>query len=678
MCGILGVVARKHIFSFRHLRRAVDDLFLLSESRGKESAGLALLLNDRIGVLKEAVAASTLIRTPEYRALLAEAFAPPARQDDRPIALIGHSRLVTNGSQENHDNNQPVVKDGVVAVHNGIIVNDERLWAEFPALSRAYQIDTEIILSLFRYFYDQSGDPAHAVAQTFARLQGTASIAMLLSDLDLLILATNNGSLYTCADPQGQIRILASEAYILRRLCARPYLRGVLDGRTIAQLSAGMGCIWNVRTSEAWPFSLTALASDRPVYAVPRRAVPRQVSDVTPSDRRVGQSTLFEMPTVVSAEVARRFEIDPTPIRALRRCTRCVLPETMPFIEFDEHGVCNYCRSYRPIPLRGEAALRELADRYRRSDGRPDCLITFSGGRDSSFCLHYVKTQLDMHPVAYTYDWGMVTDLARRNQARLCGKLGVEHILVSADIIRKRANIRRNVLAWLRRPDLGTVPLFMAGDKQYFYHANRLRKQLGIELVILGENLLETTRFKSGFCGIRPNFDSEHTYTLSVLDKIKLAFYYAGQYARNPAYLNRSLLDTLGAFASYYLIPHHTVNLYNYVMWDERVILPTLIREYDWETAIDTQATWRIGDGTAAFYNYIYYCVAGFTENDTFRSNQIREGMLTREAAMATLEEENRPRFESIQWYCNTIGVDMLYALERIQAIPKLYPVDKR
>ena len=41
-----------------------------------------------------------------------------------------------------------------------------------------------------------------------------------------------------------------------------------------------------------------------------------------------------------------------------------------------------------------------------------------------------------------------------------------------------------------------------------------------------------------------------------------------------------------------------------------------------------------IGDGTAAFYNYVYQTIAGFTEHDTFRSNQIREGMITREQAM--------------------------------------------
>ena len=108
-------------------------------------------------------------------------------------------------------------------------------------------------------------------------------------------------------------------------------------------------------------------------------------------------------------------------------------------------------------------------------------------------------------------------------------------------------------------------------------------------------------------------------------------------------------------------------------MWDEEKVTSTLIQEYDWEVATDTRTTWRIGDGTAAFYNYIYWAIAGFSENDTFRSNQIREGVLSREQALKIVYDENRPRFESIQWYCDNIGIDMESALERINSVPKLY-----
>jgi hypothetical protein len=118
---------------------------------------------------------------------------------------------------------------------------------------------------------------------------------------------------------------------------------------------------------------------------------------------------------------------------------------------------------------------------------------------------------------------------------------------------------------------------------------------------------------------------------------------------------------------------HKNVNLFDYITWDEKVINDTLLGTYNWESDPETDSTWRIGDGTAAFYNYIYFVVAGFTENDTFRSNQIREGQISREEGLRLLESENYPRWNSIQWYCNTIGIDWKMALKRINKIAVLY-----
>ena len=388
----------------------------------------------------------------------------------------------------------------------------------------------------------------------------------------------------------------------------------------------------------------------------------------------------FPLGASADMSAARRSAVRKTPFmtvdlsapkKQLQRCTKCILPETMPFIEFDEQGVCSYCRRHQKIAYQGPEKLEELVEKYRSKRGQLDCLVLFSGGRDSSYTLHYVKKVLGMNPIAYSYDWGMMTDLGRRNQARMCGSLGIEHILVSADIKQKRNYIRKNIQAWLRRPDLGMVPIFMAGDKQYFFYANKIMKETGIKLAIMGDNPLEKSRFKQGFCGI----DEGHrkVYDLPLWQKFQMAAYYGKQYFCNPAYINSSVLDTLFAFFSTYFTPHNYLDMFNYILWDEDEINSTLINTYDWEIAPDTSTTWRIGDGTAAFYNYIYYTIAGFTENDAFRSNQIREGLITREDALRLVEEENKPRFESLNWYAQTIGFNLDEALAIINGVPKLY-----
>ena len=148
---------------------------------------------------------------------------------------------------------------------------------------------------------------------------------------------------------------------------------------------------------------------------------------------------------------------------------------------------------------------------------------------------------------------------------------------------------------------------------------------------------------------------------------------YGSRFMSNPRYLNLSLPDSIGAFVSYYMIEQNYVSFFDYEDWDEDQINSTLIGEYNWEIASDTNTTWRIGDGTAPFYNYIYFTVAGFTEADTFRSNQIRQGVLSREKAAALVEVENRPRWDSIREYLQLIRIDFDEAIRIIDRIPKLY-----
>lgn len=677
MCGIFGLsVGSKLELTPRILLSTINDLFKLSESRGKEAAGLAICKQDTIKIYKDSVSATSLIRKKTYKKL----FERTLNNSDltksgglgQSITIIGHSRLVTDGVSEIHGNNQPVLTSGLVGIHNGIIVNLEKLWQAFPDLRRYYDVDTEIVLALIRNFYSETNCVIEAVRSTFQLIEGTASIAVLFKDLDIMVLATNNGSLYYCSDQDKNLHIFASEYYILNSLIGRSYIRKIIDGAEIKQLKPGFGSVVNILETKATEFAF--VGDSVPRYIISSNKSSKTIVDINPQK----EESIVPMPnndpqTTRQPFLFHRASIDVGAIMALRRCTKCVLPETVPFIKFDKNGVCNYCRNHRPIKVLGKNKLMDVVERYRNMSGKPDCLVTFSGGRDSSFGVHYIKNVLKMNPVTYTYDWGMVTDLARRNIARICGKLGIEHILVSADIIMKRKYIRKNVTAWLKKPDLGTVPLFMAGDKQYFYYANKLRKQMGINFVILCVNPFERTNFKTGFCGVWQPLEVESNYALSMLNQIRLMSYYGKQYLLNPAYINSSIFDTLGAFYSFYKIPHEYMNLYRYIMWNEEEVTSTIIREYDWEVAKDTQTTWRIGDGTASFYNYIYYIMAGFTENDTFRSNQVREGMITREEAITFIEQENQPRYESIKWYCDTIGINFEEAINIINTAPKLY-----
>ncbi len=648
MCGIFGaIVGSPENTNLSHFESLIDNLFINSETRGKDSAGLATFIDQKLAVFKKDLPAHQFIKEPKFKEIKGSLMKSSALPGSAPLSFIGHCRMVTNGAEENPANNQPVVKYGSAIVHNGIICNVEDLWQKQKGSTRTAEVDTEILLELMKDLEKNTGNFEQVITNVFSTIEGSASIAYVSEGLNSLILASNTGSLFFAIDTFNRILCFSSERYIL----SESLQKSGFDLSKFQIVSVGSRKAFAIHFSS---FEVKEFALE---YHAPT----------------AGQQLPQTHSTSHSLDGGLVFRWDQ--IKSLKRCSKCILPETFPFIEFDEKGECNYCANYQPSSATHKTS--ELKDKINKAKESQksefDCIVPFSGGRDSSYGLHFLVKELGVKPITYTYDWGMVTDLARRNISRICAELGIENILISADIKRKRANIKKNVSAWLRNPELGMVPLFMAGDKQFLYYVNKIKEQTNVAMDIWMPNRLENTDFKTGFCGIRPQ-KKGRIDALGAGAKFQMLSYYGQNFLKNPAYLNSSLLDSVFAYFSYYFEPRNNYTvLFDYIPWNESLINSTLVQKYNWELSPDSPSTWRIGDGTAPFYNYIYFTMAGFSEYDTFRSNQIREGMITREEALKFVETENQPRHESLKWYLNTINLDFDDTIKIINSQPTLY-----
>jgi glucosamine--fructose-6-phosphate aminotransferase (isomerizing) len=683
MCGVFGViVAENSLLKQPDYEDGLSALYRLSESRGKESAGLCAFSpkGGDVWIIKEARRATELLRSEafaEWKLKELNRLYGSGGADPQPFVTIAHSRLVTNGTAELPENNQPVKVGKVNVIHNGIVVNVDQVWGKFPALKRSAEVDTEVIAALLNSFIEKGESGAEATRHVFSHIQGSASIAWLHEDIDLLTLATNTGDMYYCVDLENRFFAFASERYILNQALKRFH---VAPDRVASEVS------W-LRAGEILEIRVSNLASRVVAINTGSKTVKEPVelgSIVSSAGARKTHLHTGAGDQVKSFKNLNLMKKHGTPflydighLTKVKRCAECILPANFPFIYFDAQGVCNYCRNYKPR-YRGKSSAQatekflKSIESYRRPGEEIDVLVPFSGGRDSSYGLHLIKKEFGLKPITFTYDWGMVADLARRNVARVCGALGVQNILVSADLKKKRHNIKVNVEAWLKRPDLGMIPLFMAGDKHFFQVANQIKDQTGLRLNIWSANPLENTDFKSGLCGVAPISEKSRIDYLSIAGKLKMLSYYSLAGIRNPRYINSSVFDTISAFSSYYFEPREDFfSLFHEIPWDERVVNETLFSEYDWEIAPDSTSTWRIGDATAPFYNYIYVTALGYSEFDTFRSNQIREGMISREDALAAVLIENQPRETSIANYLDLINVDFDFAIGVINRLSR-------
>jgi len=106
MCGIFGIISKKCID-----KKEFKFLVEHSQQRGKDSSGLVFPLNNQYYVYRADFTIKELLKEVNpYKSSFA----------------MGHSRLITNGLTDN----QPVVRDGICLIHNGIVVNHEDLWGK--------------------------------------------------------------------------------------------------------------------------------------------------------------------------------------------------------------------------------------------------------------------------------------------------------------------------------------------------------------------------------------------------------------------------------------------------------------------------------------------------------------------------------------------------------------------
>jgi len=116
----------------------------------------------------------------------------------------------------------------------------------------------------------------------------------------------------------------------------------------------------------------------------------------------------------------------------LRRCIRCGLPETYETIEYDSAGICNICRGadYKRDVIDWEerkSLLNALIEKHR---GRAeyDCIIPFSGGKDSTFQLFYLMNEYKIKPLVVRFNHGFMRKTIEENNQRTFKKLGVDVI----------------------------------------------------------------------------------------------------------------------------------------------------------------------------------------------------------------------------------------------------------
>ena len=337
----------------------------------------------------------------------------------------------------------------------------------------------------------------------------------------------------------------------------------------------------------------------------------------------------------------------------MRYCSKCVLPESAETVAFDEEGVCNICRQaeqkHTVIDWDERRKMLNAVVAPYIGKGAYDCIVPFSGGKDSTFQLWYVVTQMHLKPLVVRFNhWGY-RPLVQENNIRTFKKLGV-------DVLEFTANwqiVKKLMLASLK----ATGDFCWHCHTGVFAHTMQIAVKHEVPLIIFGESSseyrayhtfeeLEELNEKSFDEMVNLGIDVDKMYALldGTVDKRDLFPF---------AFPKKEVLEQAGIRAIW---------LGNYIAWHTKHQVEIIKRELGWKgqevEGIPPEYDYeKIECRWQGIRDYCKFIKRGHGRTNHLACIDIRTGEMDRETGLKLSEKYDGKRPASLDAFLKIIGI---------------------
>lgn len=353
----------------------------------------------------------------------------------------------------------------------------------------------------------------------------------------------------------------------------------------------------------------------------------------------------------------------------MKRCTKCLTKETVDTITFDEFGVCSVCRQ---VEFKKEKI--DWADRNRqmqemiarhKDKGLYDCIVPYSGGKDSVFQLWYIVKELKLKPLVIRYNhWGY-RPLVDENNVKVFKQLGV-------DVVEFTPNfhvVRELMLESLKR----------RGDFCWHCHTGiysgvmHMAVRFETPLIFWGES---TAEYHSWYTFEEMEEVDEKRFNRLMnqgMTADDMFEFLQGRVERRDLWMfdypKRKDLIKLKV---------ESICLGNYIEWNTKQNVETIKRELGWKgqnvEGVPPQYDYEKIECTfQGMRDYAKFVKRGYGRTNHLATIDIRNGALGREEALALEALYDGKRPASIDWFLNILQIsesDFYDILEKHQVHP--------
>ena len=338
----------------------------------------------------------------------------------------------------------------------------------------------------------------------------------------------------------------------------------------------------------------------------------------------------------------------------LKRCKRCLLPETHETLVLDNEGVCNVCRAQE---VKGDInwdqkliELDELVGQYQ-GQYRYDCLVPFSGGKDSVWTLYYLMNRFpNLKPLVVRFNHGFLRPNLRSNCDRVFRKLGVDvhDFTPSWKVVRRlmlQAFLEKGDFCWHCHTGIFAYPMQVALKEQ-------------VPLIFWGEPSAEYTAYYS--------YDEPEQVDEERFNRyVNLGISSEDMFIRLDGFVEERDLEPFRypALADLKALAFRSVCLGSYIPWDVKMQVGRIQRELGWQGDVVENVPEefnyeKIECWMQGVRDFIKYIKRGYTRPTHLAAIDLRNNRITREEAQTMIRQFEGKRPPSLDLFLEYVGLD--------------------
>ena len=348
----------------------------------------------------------------------------------------------------------------------------------------------------------------------------------------------------------------------------------------------------------------------------------------------------------------------------MKYCTRCVNPENHAYgITFDDLGVCSGCRVHEEKDsinwVLRRKKLKKILSKYKKnSQNNFDCIIPVTGGSDSFFIVNVIKNEFKLNPLLVTYNSHYNTKIGIRNLAKLQTVFDCDLLTLTVDpnLVKKitkytlsnYGSIYWHVMAGQTSFPVQTavrykIPLIIWG-------VNGISDQVGMFSHLDEAEMTERCRNEHILMGIKPEDLITKSSGISRKDIQSFIYPYDNEIEK---------------------IALRGIYLSNYIRWDSKLQHEKMIKDYNYETTLQTRTFNTYEDAhcflSADLHDYIKHLKFGYSKVYDHASREIRLKRFSRDYAIKMIKKYSFKFPKKIKYFCDWLDISKLQLIKNIE-----------